>query len=315
MNMKKYLVACAFLCIMLQCYKNVFASNVRIGVLANRGDELALQQYNPIAAFLENTLNGFDFTIVPLSFVGVDKAISSRMVDYIVLNPAFYVQLERRYGIMRIATMNNKAAGFKSMRFGGVIFTRSLNQQINSLEDIKGKRVVAVDQNSMGGWLAAYGEFVRNGITPSKDFKSLEFIGTHDGTVNAVLSGQADVGSVRTDTLEQMAESGIISLSDVKVIKHQEHGPEYDKFPFLLSTRLYPEWAVARLAHVSDDQAKKVAAALLVAPDNFFGNYNTHIYSFTVPLDYRSVDDLLRELKIDPYDKLRITSFREVLFF
>jgi len=160
----------------------------------------------------------------------------------------------------------------------------------------------------------AYGEFFRKGINPSKDFLSLDFVGTQDATVRAVLSGQADAGTVRTDTLEQMAEAGTITLSDLKVIAHEEHGPEYDAFPFLLSTRLYPEWAVARLAHVSDDQARRVAAALLVASDNFLGGSDTHIRSFTVPLNYQPVDDLLRELKVKPYDTPPKVELREFIF-
>jgi signal transduction histidine kinase/CheY-like chemotaxis protein len=305
---------CTLLYLLFLSVPDAFASSVRLGVLANRGDELALQEYQPLAAYLTGVLPGLEFSVIPIAFVTIDKVVASAEVDFIIVNPALYVQLERLYGVMRIATMNNQAVGRTSMRFGGVVFTRASNQQINSLEDIKGKRVAAVHPYSMGGWLVAYGDFFRKGINPSKDFLSLDFVGTQDETVKAVLSGKADAGTARTDTLEQMADAGTITLSDLKVIAHQEHGPEYDTFPFLLSTRLYPEWAVARLAHVSDDQARKVAAALLVAADNFLGNSDTHIRSFTVPLNYQPVDDLLRELKVKPYDSPPKVELREFLF-
>lgn len=303
----------ALLFLVAQSVPDVLAGSVRLGVLANRGEELALQEYQPLAAYLSGMLPNLAFSVVPLPFNSVETAVASREVDFIIVNPALYVQLERRYGVMRIATMNNQALGRASMRFGGVVFTRASNQQINSLEDIKGKRVAAVHPDSMGGWLVAYGEFFHKGIKPARDFLSLDFVGTHDGAVMAVLSGQADAGTVRTDTLEQMADAGTMALSDIKIIAHQEHGPEYDAFPFLLSTRLYPEWAVARLAHVSDDQARKVAAALLMAPDNFLGSSDTHIRSFTVPLNYEPVDELLRELKAKPYDKPQKVDFREFI--
>ncbi|MBI4807286.1 MAG: PhnD/SsuA/transferrin family substrate-binding protein [Desulfovibrio sp.] len=300
--------------LLLQGAPDASAGSVRLGVLANRGDELALQEYQPLATYLTGVLPGLEFSVIPIPFTDIDKAVASTEVDFIIVNPALYVQLERRHGVMRIATMNNQAGGRTSMRFGGVVFTRASNQQINSLEDLKGKRVAAVHPYSMGGWLVAYGEFFRKGINPIKDFQSLVFVGTQDASVKAVLAGEADAGTARTDTLEQMAEAGTISLSDVKVIPHQEHGPEYDAFPFLLSTRLYPEWAVARLAHVSDDQARRVAAALLIASDNFLGGSDTHIRSFTVPLNYQPVDDLLRELKVKPYDTPPKVELREFLF-
>ena len=300
--------------LIIQSVPDAFASPVRLGVLANRGEELARQEYQPLAAYLSGVLTGLEFSVTPLPFTRLEEAVAAAEVDFIIVNPGLYVQLERRFGVMRIATMNNQAVGRTSMRFGGVIFTQASNQRINSLEDIKGQRVAAVHPYSMGGWLAASGEFFRKGIHPAKDFLSLDFVGTQDDAVRAVLSGQADVGTARTDTLEQMADAGSIVLSDLKILPHLERGPEYDAFPFLLSTRLYPEWAVARLAHVSDDQARKVAAALLMAPDNFLGSPGTHIRSFTVPLDYQPVDELLRELKVKPYDKPQKIELREFIF-
>ncbi|MEW8013200.1 MAG: PhnD/SsuA/transferrin family substrate-binding protein, partial [Candidatus Thiodiazotropha endolucinida] len=64
--------------------------------------------------------------------------------------------------------------------------------------------------------------------------------------VRAVLDGRADAGTVRTDTLERMAETGLIELERIKLLNPM---PVAD-FPYRLSTRLYPEWPMAALKHV-----------------------------------------------------------------
>jgi ABC-type phosphate/phosphonate transport system substrate-binding protein len=81
------------------------------------------------------------------------------------------------------------------------------------------------------------------GIRPQRDFTRIEYAGLpQDQIVYAVANGEVDAGTVRTDTLERMAQDGLVRLEEFKVINRKEA----TGFPFLLSTRLYPEWAFAR---------------------------------------------------------------------
>ena len=50
----------------------------------------------------------------------------------------------------------------------------------------------------------------------------------------------ADAGTISTNVLEQMALEGKVDLKNYKIINQQTQYGE--KFPFVLSTRLYPEW-------------------------------------------------------------------------
>ncbi len=271
---------------------------VKIGVLAKRGPGQAMEKWSPTASYLNQALPEFTFEIIPLNFHDVRQAVADRTIDFIITNSAYYVHLEYDHGISRIATLKNLVNNVPERRFGGVIFTRADRDDIASFIDLLDKDFYAVDQDSFGGWQMAWREFRDHGIAPSRDFASLFFAGTHDKVVHAVLSGEADAGTVRTDTLERMAAEGKIDLADLKVIH-----PSSLTIPFsyLCSTRLYPEWPFAKLRHTPDSLAEKVSIALLSMPADSEAARAASLAGWTVPLDYQPVHELMQELHIGPY--------------
>ncbi len=291
-----------FSCIYVQAAGPVVDS-VRIGVLAKRGDERTLQRWQPTADYLSKEIPRYRFIVVPLDFVEIDQVVAKGEVEFVLANSAIYVELEKDYGAGRIATMRNRNGSRGYTVFGGVIFTRSDRKDINKLTDISGKRFAAVKENSFGGYLMAWREMARAGIIPREDTQ-LQFSGTHDAVVEAVLQGRADVGTVRSDTLERMSAEGKINLTDVKVINQQQH----KNFGYLHSTRLYPEWPFARAAHTTEKLSHDVAAALLRMPPDSAAARSGQTKGWTVPGNYQPVHELLRELRIAPYADLgRIT--------
>ena len=283
-------------------------NEIRIGVLAKRGDELTIQRWQPTADYLSQEIPKCSFVIVPLNFVEIDKVVASGGVDFVLANSAIYVGLEKRYRAGRIATMRNRNGHRGYTVFGGVIFTRSDRNDINSIQDLDGKKFAAVKENSFGGYHMAWREMAQVGITPIKD-TLLQFSGTHDAVVEAVLQGKADVGTVRSDTLERMNDEGKINLKDIKVINQQHQ----DGFGYLHSTRLYPEWPFARVAHTSNELSNAVAAALLRMTEDGKAAQSGHISGWTVPGNYQPVHELLRELRIDPYADLGKITFADLV--
>jgi two-component system sensor histidine kinase TtrS len=97
-----------------------------------------------------------------------------------------------------------------------------------------------------------------------------------------------------------MAAEGKIRLKDLRVLNPRSH----PGFPFLVSTRLYPEWPFAKLRSTPADLAQTVAIALLQmsadAPAGHAGGYR----GWTVPLDYTPVHELYRELRLGPYAEI-----------
>ena len=284
---------------------------VKIGVLAKRGPEICLKKWGPTAVYLSNKISQNTFVIIPISFEEIYTFVENGKVDFILANSSFYVELEHWYGANRIATLKNLRIEGAYTEFAGVIFCKANRTDIQQLIDIKEKTFMAVKETSFGGWRMAWREFKALGLDPYQDFKSLSFGGTHDAVVYAVRDGIVDAGTIRTDTLERMQAEGKIDIKDLYVI-HQ-HGGKKVHLPFLHSTRAYPEWPMAKVRHASDALAQKVAIALLGMPANSAAAKAGQCAGWTIPLNYQSVHECLKELKVGPYKDLGKITLADVI--
>ena len=284
----------------------------KIGVLAKRGTDYCLEKWRPTAEYLSRQIPGCSFSIVPLAFEQVVPVIKDGRIDFLLTNPSIYVGMAILYSARRVATLKNLRSGRLVTVFGGVIFTAAGRNDINSLDGLRGKTFMAVNEQSLGGWRAAWRELKLQGIDPYRDFADLSFGGTHDAVVYAVRDGRADAGIVRTDTLERMAAEGKIDISDFHFIhdhkgNHSEYkgglysGDTFEDYNFIHSTRLYPEWPFAQLKHVPDNLAEKVALALFNMPSDSTAANAAHCAGWTIPHNYQSVRDCLKELKVGPF--------------
>ena len=285
---------------------------VKIGVLAKRGVDQCLERWGPTAEYLSEKIEGHSFFIVPLGFDRTMEAVEKGEVDFVLANPAYYVEIERKFGANRIATLKNRICEQAQVVFGGVIFRRKDRADIRSFSDLKGKRFMAADEHSLGGWSCAWRELKENDFDPYEDFSGLSFAGGHDEVVRAVRDGVADAGCVRTEILELMAAAGEVRLEDFFVFQRTPP-EEFADFPFLLSTRLYPEWPMARLRATSCELAEKVAVALLQMPPDSKAAAVGKCAGWTIPMNYQPVHECLRYLKIGPYRELRKITLEDVV--
>lgn len=295
--MMRLLFLIVFFLLVALPYRVQAVESIRIGVLSHRGDEATLQHWSKTADYLTSALPGYRFSIDPLDFEEVDDAVATGMVDFILVNPAIYVNLEVRHRVSRIATLKNRWRGKAYNVFGGVIFARAERYDLNTLQDLRGGTFAAVDETSLGGFQMALREFKAVGINPYRDMRDVSFYGTHDKVVMAVREGLVDAGTVRTDILERMADEGRIKLSEFRIINPQTH----EDFPLLHSTRLYPEWPFSKVRHTPNQLARKVSIALAEMPEDAPAAIAGSYAGWTIPLDYQPVHDLLQELMLPPY--------------
>lgn len=263
--------------------------------------------WSPTARYLTATLPSYQFEIIPLDFDEIDSAVKTAQIHFLLVNSGIYVNMEVLYRVSRIVTLNNHFTDDPLNVFGGVIFTRNDRNDINHLNDLKEKRLLAVDETSLGGFQMAWGEMNRLKIDPYQDLSALAFAGTHDKVVMAVRDRQFDIGMVRTNILEKMSANGDIKLGDFKIINQFD---DMD-FPFIRSTPLYPEWPFSKLQHTSNLLAQQVAVALLKMPAQASG---FHQYAgWTVPLDYQLVHDLFKQLNLPPYENRGRFTLRDAI--
>lgn len=278
--------------------------NIKIGVLAKRSAGITLQKYTATAEYLTKEIRDYTFEIVPLDFEKLKQSVADDKIDFVLTNTAYYVELEHDYGVSRIATLKNISSdGTTVSSFGGVIFTKQ-NSDIQTLDDLKGKRFGAVDINSFGGWIMAQKELKDHGVTVD-DFLEFTFFGSHDRVVLAMKNGKIDAGTVRTDTLERMANEWTIDPKICRILSPKR----YSGFPFMVSTELYPEWPFAKLSATPQKLANDVLIALLQMPSSSKAARDARIAGWTIPLDYSKVHTLLEELHLGFYGELKKFTF------
>lgn len=263
-------------------------NSAQIGVLAYRGTAATLARWQPLADYLSATIDGWRFELVPITLVSAPERLQSNELEYLITNPGHFVTLAERFSLSALATRERRDAGQQEgmLQFGTVIFTRANRDEIQTLADVKGKTLAAVSPEAFGGFQMAWYEFVQQGIDPFTDFKAIRYKGfPQDEIVMEVLSGPADVGVVRTGLLELLAREGRIKIKDFKVLFSNAQ----TEFPFLVSSRFYPEWPFAARTGTDKKLCELVAMALLQTQDAEIARRFGLKDLWSAPLSYEDV--------------------------
>jgi signal transduction histidine kinase len=270
--------------------------SLTVGVLAFRNEAQTTAQWKPLETYLNATVPAFTFTVKALNLKDLREAISRRQVDLVITQPAEYVRLTHENGLSApLATLLNSDKGKPVRVFGGTIVARADAANINSINDLKGKKAVFASKENFAAYqLQAYslkkanialGSMVETGLS-------------QDVSIDAMREGKADVAFVRSGLVETMVREGKLDPSTIKIVNQQA----FPGYPFAVSTALHPEWPVVALPHVREETAARVAGALLLLPHNSAIPQQIGIYGFSIPSDYESVRTVMRTMKIPPFD-------------
>lgn len=278
---------------------SVADKEIRIGITSVRDLEKTRQQWQPTADYLNLTIPGYHFSVVPLYIEEMGVAVKNSQVEFILSNPEYYILLRSEYNLAALATLMTLVEGHPVSSFGGVIFTRAERNDINQLTDLRGKIIAAVSPKSFGAYLLQRLELFEHKVEIS-DLKKINFVGLpQDKVITEVMSGQADVGFVRTGVLETLSTENKIKLNQLKILNQHDKGD----FPQSLSTDLYPEWAFSAMRTVPDSLRKSVAKALFDIKQNDKAALDGKYYGFTPPNDYSAVEAVMLKLNAIPNQK------------
>lgn len=278
------------------------------GVFAYRPDSVMQQEYEPLAEYLSQAI-GHPVELDILDQPDLNRALSSNQLDFVLTNPSHFLVIRSERSLTGVlATLVRQWEHTQTSSLGGVVITLAERQDISTLKDLKGKRVATPGMFFLGGYQAQMLELGEAGVRAG-DFGRLRQLNRHDRVIEAVLAGEVDVGFVRTGIIEQMALDDPGLPSRLKVLNPQELAG----FPFRVSTRLYPEWPLAALPHVDSAVVRKVASALFALERNDPAAVAAGIAGFAPPMDYQSVEDLARTLRVPPYDQVPRVTWVDVL--
>ena len=256
-----------------------------------------LPQYSHSVSFLRHNLlveylkkeTGYNIRqIFPDTFDEHMSLVGQGKVDISFSNPYAYVKTAYRYGEKAFAQVIENS-GHKNFR--GQIICRADNQSIRTLEDCKGKRLIAVDLTSAGGYLYPMGQFYDHGIR-QQDFAEVHFSpgpgGKQEKVILAVYAGQYDIGLIREGSLNVVADK--IDIRQIRVIA-------YSKF--------YPGWVYSARKNLNTEVLHKIQTALFKLsvenPEHLSILENAH-FTRIVPsndAEFDSVRELMSVVGVD----------------
>ena len=293
------------LSVKIGAYENHPLKEVKIAVRAHSGVEAAKEKWSATVAYLSQVIEGYHFVMIPMvGFKEMETAVEQSQVDFVLTNPIAYIGLKESFGVSRIVTLVNSVGGKAEKQFAGVIFARADRADIRDFSDIKGKTIIGVHKKAFGGWRMQLVELKKHGISPAKDCRQVLFAGQQEPVVFAVKEGRADVGTVRTGIMERLAEKGEINLADFIIL-----GRKTDDFIYPHSTQLYPEWPLAKLVDTADTLARKVAVALMTMPEKHPAAQKGGYAGWIPPLHYAAVENLMKDLRVGPYENYGQVTF------
>ena len=301
---------CLLVCTCLVTGLAQAAEPVRIAVLAFRPKPQTLTQWQPLAVALKAAIPERDFVVQAYTLSELDAVLAARQADFVLTNPGHYVLLTRRSGLQApLATLLMDESGQETSAFGGVMFTRADHPPITTLAELKGLTLATVGLDSLGGYQMQAYELLQAGVDVTHDTKLMVTGMPQDKVVKTVLDGQADVGFVRSGLLEAMVREGKLDPGRLTVLNAQK----LSAFPVKSSTALYPEWPFSYLAHVDEHLARQVTAALFLIDNDSRAARAMGIRGFSVPADYTTVADVLRALRMPPFDVAPAFTWRDVV--
>jgi PAS domain S-box-containing protein len=271
---------------------------LKIGVMAFRPKPQTLAQWQPVADYLRETL-GRPIELAAYDFAELGAAAAQRAVDVVITTPNHFILIQHTAGVSApLATLVSREGEHELSAYGGVIFTRADRGDIESLVDLAAKRIAATAKDAFGSYQMQATELLEAGVPLPTGDKMLFTGQPNDKIIEAVLAGNADAGFVRTGVIEALVQEKKLDPARIKIVNRQN----FPTFPYVVSTRLYPEWPVAVTPQVDRKIVGRLAAALFLLPRERLGASST-IAGFTPPANYGGVENLMRRLRLPPFDR------------
>ncbi|MBN2140565.1 MAG: phosphate/phosphite/phosphonate ABC transporter substrate-binding protein [Desulfovibrionaceae bacterium] len=205
---------------------------------------ISYKRHHPLIEYLMRETGLTIRQVFPNTFYEHVKMVERGEIDISFSNPLVYINIAEA-GAKAFARIEE---GWGCPDFRGQIICRRDNPKINTLADCRGKRWIAVDPLSAGGFLFALGLFKELGMNRS-DFAEIAFSpgpgGKQEKVVVYVYAGKYDFGTIREGTLMVMRDR--LDIDQIKIIAE---------------TRPYPGWVYAHRQGLDPEVVEKISRAM-----------------------------------------------------
>jgi len=227
------------------CVPEPASQEVTYAYLPQYSKAISLERHHDLIAFIEKE-TGLDIVqVFPENFDDHMNKVGSGEIDISFSNPFVYIKIAHQYEARAFAKIIEKEG--KDMFRGEICVLK--DSPLQTLADLKGKRIMAVSRSSAGGYLFQRGMLVEAGIDPDEEL-TIDFAqgaGKQEEAFLAVCSGEYDACFVREGTRTEVMRDQV-DISKIRV---------------LASTPFYPGWVYAGRKGLDPSVLDKIRSAML----------------------------------------------------
>ncbi len=178
--------------------------------------QVTLATWAPFKNALQKELGITVEQVTPSDYAGVIEAQLSGKVDLAIYGPFSYYLAKKSGAKIDPIAVQVKEIGLPPS-YRSYLVTKSDNGSINSISDLKGKKVCFVDTASTSGYLYPQLGLKEAGLSLSDVTPVIA--GGHDKSVVAVKAGTCDAGFAFDDMVDKTAiANGLIKTGDLKTV-------------------------------------------------------------------------------------------------
>ena len=162
--------------------------------------------YNPLLDYLGRATDAKITIVTARSYEDMVHYFADGRVDFGTISPMPYVLAQRlNPGVKLLLTelswdpMHTKRVD----SYQGMIVTLRARHDINTVDDLRGKRVGFVSEESTSGFVFPSAYLQSIGIDYKNDFRSYAFLGSHPRATDALVAGSVDAAATWDFNLNQ----------------------------------------------------------------------------------------------------------------
>ena len=203
-------------------------------IIPKKNLDQQIEEMRPLLDLLEQRLNRSIVIIRPQSYQSVIEGLVSHSIDFAVLGPASYAYARMRdNNIDAFASfmMKNGYATPKGEYYNSVLITRS-DSGYKKISDLRAKIIALTDPASTSGSVIPnkeFGQFLGQSLTSF--FAKQIYTGSHDRSVNAVMTGKVDAAFVASSRLDDEIRNDRVKFNEVQILWTSQP-IHYDPFVF-----------------------------------------------------------------------------------
>jgi len=255
----KKLGATLFLVLSLWCSLDAGASTLVFGVSLGRypgvtSDQQALAAYQPLVTWLEQKLQQKIVLSGYRSYAELEKKLKDNIYSFAYTKVDVYARVRRvNPTVQPIAVVVTRDAnGHEVNSYSSAIVSLKSNRAIQSVSDLKGKRIGFTNRISASGFIYPVQYLKTKGMDYQKDLASHFFYGDDQPVIQALLLKKIDAAACWQGYLRLLPQS------------------EQKKINILISIPRIPNPMYAASGRMSPAAQRRLAAVLVKAPAALF---------------------------------------------